>query len=279
MKTIKLLLASAMAVLTMGTVCALPAVAENTTAETYDINDVADALRDACVPESQIQQMLNVYQYCEKDENGIYFGDYYYRYDETVWTIELMGVEAINAAINENLEAGLKKYEEIMATATTTTQTTVGSNNGSATTTTTTTTTKTFEEMTMDEKIAYLYSLPEAEREAFIANLSVDEKQSILLQMSTNDQMEVLDYIANLMKELGFHMSVDNMQQGQIDVSLRDDQGNLIDSSSMGIVVEDTGWNLTGWFAAATVLVLAAIGGIGYVMYRTGKHTEEEENG
>lgn len=278
MKKLKMLLASVIAALTMGTACVCTAGAE----ETYDINDVAQALREACVPESQIQQMLNVYQYCEKDENGIYFGDYYYRYDETVWTIELMGAEAINAAINENLEAGLEKYEEFMATATTTTVTTTGTGSGSdhtTTTTTTTTTSKTFEEMTMDEKIAYLYSLPEDEREAFINNLSIDEKQSILLQMSTDDQMEILDYLANLMEELGFHMSVDNMQQGQIDVSLRDDQGNLIDSSSMGIVVEDTGWNLTGWFAVATVLVLAAIGGIGYVMYRAGKTTEEEQHG
>ena len=81
------------------------------------------------------------------------------------------------------------------------------------------------------------------------------------------------------MEELGFHMTVDNIQDNQVDVSLRDPEGNLIDSSSMGVIVEDTGWNLTGWFALASVLVLVSMGGIGYVMYCSTKASEEEQNG
>lgn len=274
MKKFKTLLVSAIVALTMGAACAMPAAAE-------DINDVAQALREACVPESQIQAMMNAYQYCEKDEYGVYFNDQYFRYDDLVYAIQLMGEEGVNAAIQENLETGLDAYEQMMGTATTTTTTSTGSGSENSTTTTTTTTApaKTFEQMTMDEKIAYLYSLPEDERKTFMENLSIDEKQSILLQMSTDSQMEILDYMAGLMEDLGFHMSVDNMQQGQIDVSLRDDQGNLIDSSSMGVIVEDTGWNLTGWFALASVLVLVSMGGIGYVMYRSSKASEEEQNG
>ncbi|MBQ4345794.1 MAG: hypothetical protein IJC75_01525, partial [Oscillospiraceae bacterium] len=149
----------------------------------------------------------------------------------------------------------------------------------SSTTTTTTTTAKTFEQMTMDEKIEYLLSLPAEERKAFMENLSTDEKQSILAQMNLDNQAAVLDQLTQIMQGLGFHVSVDQMQQGQIDLSVRDPEGNIIDQSSMGVVVEDTGWNLTGWFALASVLVLASMGGIAYVMYRSGKDPEEEQNG
>lgn len=275
MKKFKAALAALTAVLTIGTAAVWSASAE----ETYDINDVAQALRDACVPESQIQQMLNIYQYCEKDENGIYYGDYYYRYDETVWMIEGFGA-SINDVIDQYMEEALKAQEEILATATTTTTTGTGTGSeSSSTTTTTTTTAKTFEQMTMDEKIEYLLSLPAEERKAFMENLSTDEKQSILAQMNLDNQAAVLDQLTQIMQGLGFHVSVDQMQQGQIDLSVRDPEGNIIDQSSMGVVVEDTGWNLTGWFALASVLVLASMGGIAYVMYRSGKDPEEEQNG
>ena len=275
MKKFKAALAALTAVLTIGTATFWSASAE----ETYDINDVAQALRDACVPESQIQQMLNIYQYCEKDENGIYYGDYYYRYDETVWMIEGFGA-SINDVIDQYMEEALKAQEEILATATTTTTTGTGTGSeSSSTTTTTTTTAKTFEQMTMDEKIEYLLSLPAEERKTFMENLSTDEKQSILAQMNLDNQAAVLDQLTQIMQGLGFHVSVDQMQQGQIDLSVRDPEGNIIDQSSMGVVVEDTGWNLTGWFALASVLVLASMGGIAYVMYRSGKDPEEEQNG
>lgn len=275
MKKFKAALAALTAVLTIGTAAFWSASAE----ETYDINDVAQALRDACVPESQIQQMLNIYQYCEKDENGIYYGDYYYRYDETVWMIEGFGA-SINDVIDQYMEEALKAQEEILATATTTTTTGTGTGSeSSSTTTTTTTTAKTFEQMTMDEKIEYLLSLPAEERKTFMENLSTDEKQSILAQMNLDNQAAVLDQLTQIMQGLGFHVSVDQMQQGQIDLSVRDPEGNIIDQSSMGVVVEDTGWNLTGWFALASVLVLASMGGIAYVMYRSGKDPEEEQNG
>ncbi len=274
MKSLKKAIQSAAAALAIGAVLA----AAPTTASAYSINDVAQALRNACVPESQIQQMLNVYQYCEKDANGIYYGDYYYRYDEIVWTIEGFG-ESINDVIAEYMDTAIGMQQQIMAsaTATTTTTTGTGSGNGSTTTTTVTTSSKNFELMTMDEKIAYLAAMPDDERKAFMANLSIDEKQSILAQMSVGDQAAVLDQMVQIMQQLGFHMSVDNMQQGQIDVSVRDENGNLIDSSNIGVIVEDTGWNLTGWFALASVLVLVAMGGIGYMIYCSGKEAEEDE--
>lgn len=275
MKSLKRAIQSAAATLGIGAALAATPI----TANAYNINDVAQALRNACVPESQIQQMLNVYQYCEKDENGIYYGDYYYRYDEIVWTIEGFG-SSINDVIDQYMDTAISMQQQVMAsaTATTTTTTSMGSGNGSSTTTTTVKPEKSFELMTMDEKIAYLASLPDDERKAFMANLSIDEKQSILAQMSTDNQAAVLDQMTQILKELGFHMSVDNMQQGQIDVSVRDENGNLIDSSPMGVIVEDTGWNLTGWFALASTLVLISVGGIGYMIYRSSKETEEEDH-
>lgn len=275
MKKIKAALAALTAVLTIGTAAFWSASAE----ETYDMDDVAQALREAVVPESQIQAIMNAYSYCEKDENGVYFGDDYFLYSDLVAMIEMLGSEGVNQAIEENLESGLAAYEQLMSTATTTTATTTGSGSDSSTTATTTTTAKTFAQMTMDEKIAYLYSLPEDERKTFMDNLSIAEKKSILLQMDADSKMEILDYLSQLMKELGFQLSVDDIQDNQIDLSVRDPEGNIIDQSSMGVVVEDTGWNLTGWFALASVLVLASMGGIAYVMYRSGKDPEEEQNG
>lgn len=275
MKSLKKAIQSVAATVAIGAALA----ATPMTANAYNINDVAQALRNACVPESQIQQMLNVYQYCEKDENGIYYGDYYYRYDEIVWTIEGFG-DSINDVIDQYMDTAIAMQQQIMASATATTTTTTGTGSGGGSTTTTTTVKppKSFELMTMDEKIAYLAALPDAERKEFMANLSIDEKQSILAQMSTDNQAAVLDQMTQILKELGFHMSVDNMQQGQIDVSVRDENGNLIDSSPMGVIVEDTGWNLAGWFALASVLVLISVGGIGYMVYRSSKVTEEDDN-
>ncbi len=274
MKSLKKALQSVAATLAIGAALA----AAPMTANAYSINDVAQALRNACVPESQIQQMLNVYQYCEKDANGIYYGDYYYRYDEIVWTIEGFG-DSINDVIDQYMDTAIAMQQQIIASATATTTTTTGNGNGGGSTTTTTVKPeKSFELMTMDEKIAYLASLPDDERKEFMANLSIDEKQSILAQMSTGNQAAVLDQMTQILKELGFHMSVDNMQQGQIDVSVRDENGNLIDSSPMGVIVEDTGWNLTGWFALASVLVLISLAGIGYMIYRSADESKEEDH-
>ena len=228
------------------------------------------ACRAQGLPELAIQSGLNYIHNEGKTSPEDY--DYYIEcltvYEDEIWA----NIEDI---------FGIPR-ETTTPAATTTVVTTTGPNGETEPTTTTTTTTTAITEnagiddgvkdwgitsaqwinMTLDEKIAFVNSLPEADRATFLYSLNADERVSIIKQMSTDNKVNIVGTLTDIGKEMGLNITVDELTGDSLTLSVRDDDGTLVDVSSVGTGVEDTGISYKGLISCAVGLMLAAGAGI-----------------
>lgn len=139
----------------------------------------------------------------------------------------------------------------------------------------TTTKQKPFINMTLEEKVAYVQSLPEEERAKFMASLSNTEKNSIIKQLSLNDKTDIINKLIETGKTMGFYFTVDDLEDDKLTISARDEEGKLIDVSSMGVVVDDTGISHTGLISGLLTGVAAAGAGLYLIGRKLGKEQHE----
>ena len=91
-------------------------------------------------------------------------------------------------------------------------------------------------------------------------------------------QANVMQGFINAGEQLGMHVTVDDIGGANgISYSVRNSDGTLIDSSTIGAGVDDTGWNLTVPFLAAAGAVVLSAGGIVWLALRSRK--ENDANG
>lgn len=278
MKTLKLMLAGAAAVLMTGAAM-LHAAAEGS------VQDVYDAMRQIGLPESMIQQAKNTYESHPEmhDENGMTINGQYGSYLDWADNIYVME-DTIWKKLAEQYQVPVDKIKEYLAEKPGQTEppatTAAGSGSGSTVTTTATTarkSDKTFINMTAEEKKAYLLGMTEDERVKFLANLTQSERKSILKQLSADDKADLMKDFAEIGKSLGMNVTVDNIDGNDISYSVRDENGNLIDSSSIGTRVDDTGWDLTVPVLGSAGMILLCAGGLVLLTVRAGRRKAESD--
>lgn len=266
------------------TICAASACAAfSLSAAAKDINDVCAALREIGIPEYAVQECMNYYYTCQHDAEGTYDDKgNYYRYDD-MCAMVYDNQEAVKQVIANQFPAAPPT-----TTATTVTPAPPASDdaNGeqpavstaaSTAPTTTPAAQKPFSSMTLDEKKAYIGAMSEGERQKFLNEMSVDDRNSIIKQLPADDKADIAQVFIDTMKMMGFSMTVDDISDDKMDISVRNSDGLLIDSSSLGSTVEDTGWDLRLPFAIALSMLLCAVGGLGWIALRGGK--KEAANG
>ena len=251
------------------------------------VQDVYDAMRRIGMPESIIQDAKTQFQNTEHDANGMTVNGHYYTYDVWADLVEINQDQIWNEVAKQfDLSGDDLKQSYQTATAPTGTTADTGKQSGTTTTKVTTyitttkpsvTTDKPFTKMTLDEKKAYVKSLPESERAAFIAGLSNTERNSIIKQMDPASQANVMQGFINVGEQFGMHVTVDDIGGADgISYSVRNSEGKLIDASSIGGGVDDTGWNLTVPFVAAAGTVLLSAGGFIWIALHSGKPRREK---
>jgi len=136
-----------------------------------------------------------------------------------------------------------------------------------------------FVKMTLEEKQAFIASLPVEQRAAYLAGLTPAERKSLLKQVGKDVQADILKDFVDAGETLGMHVSIDKVGDGQIDYSVRDGDGTLVDSSSIGNTVDDTGWDMTLPVVGSAGTIVLSIGGFGWTAYRANKRREEVLHG
>ena len=87
---------------------------------------------------------------------------------------------------------------------------------------------KDFLNMTLNEKVEYINSLPADQRNDFVQNMSNEERNSFLKQMKTSDQLDVISAMTDVGKAFGVNFSVDSVSDDASSVSIHDENGNLV---------------------------------------------------
>ncbi len=241
------------------------------------VEDVYAAMRRIGLPESMIQEAKIQYQNTAHDANGMSINGNYFTYDVWADMVEIYEDDIWNAV---GAQFGISGEDIKNATTDTTPQQTAPAETTSTTTVAETPTEpvqteKAFINMTLEEKQAYVASLPESERASFLANLSTSERNSIIKQMDTDSQATIANGFIELGKELGMNITLGKFDGDGISYSVRNSDGTLIDVSSVGTSVDDTGWDTTVPVLGSSAMILSAIGGLTLF---TRKQRKEEQD-
>ena len=264
------------------------------------IEDVCNAIREVGFTEAYVTQFMNNYQTLPHDdegmenEDGFYdtyanWADYIVIYQNRITSrlSEELGIdpEAVKTADPSAYISQFTAPESAEAQTTAPVDAQTGEN-GSAVTQTTAVTDASagthskededaFVRMTLEEKKAFLSSLPEDQRAAYIAGLTPAERRSLLKQVGTDVQADIMKDFVDAGETLGMHVSVDKIENGQIEYTVRNKEGTLVDSSAIGNTVDDTGWDLTLPVLGSAGTILLSVGGLGWTALRANKRRDE----
>ncbi len=259
------LLISAAAV--CGTVSAAPAAFAAT------IDDVAAVARQYGIPESAIQQGYNEY-YADPD---VYTSEHF---DSAIAYIEAYHQDIINqltgGSDNPQTPTEAPVQTEPATTETSTETVTKPASSGESSpqapadesTIPNRVPEKEFINMTLEEKQNYVASLSPEDQTAFLNSLSPDELKSVVKQLPTEEKASVLDNFAKASSSLGVNVTVDEISNDSVSISMRNNKGELVDVASLGVIVEDTGYDYRPVYLIAAAMLLAAAGGIWLVLRR-----------
>ena len=87
---------------------------------------------------------------------------------------------------------------------------------------------------------------------------------------------EIAGGLVELGQEMGMNLSVEDVDTFRFQV--RDKNGRLIDSATLGTTVDPTGWNTTVPVLGGSAMILLALGGFAVMLRRTGRQ-EDQSNG
>ncbi len=272
-------ISAAAAVLLCGAAMPFAASAES-------VEDVYEAMRRIGLPESMVQEAKIQYQNTEHDDEGMTINETYLTYDVWADMVELYEDDIRNEVGKQFGVSGEAIKEAAEAERSQQPAETLPASESSASPAETAPAKtekpavsveppKPFVNMTLDEKKDYVASLPETERAGFIAGLSTSERNSVIKQMSADSQANIASGFIQLGEQFGMHISVDQLDGSGINYSVRNGDGTLIDVSSVGTTVDDTGWNTTVPVLAGSAMILSAAGGL---ILLTRRQRKEEQD-
>ncbi len=136
---------------------------------------------------------------------------------------------------------------------------------------------KEFINMTLEEKQAYVASLPEDERQAFMHSLSAEELKSIVKQLPVDDKAVIVDKFVEAGESMGIEVTVDEISDDNVSMIMKNEKGELIDIATVGVIVEDTGYDYSLVYSICGACIIAAAGGIWLVIRKCFNKNETEE--
>lgn len=132
-----------------------------------------------------------------------------------------------------------------------------------------TTQTEKFAALSPEEQKEKLSNMTTEEKKEFISSLSSQEKNSIIKNLPNEDKIEIINELINTGSQLGMNFTVDEFTKDSLAFSVRDDKGDLVDVSSMGIVIDETGINYSKIMIICAVVVLLSLIGIAITFKKT----------
>lgn len=113
--------------------------------------------------------------------------------------------------------------------------------------------------LSYDDKQAYLATFTHEQQTVIIENLSPEEYRSLLKQLPTDKKMEVIDDMKKITDDMNLTLSVDEISDDNVTISMKNDKGELVAVNQAKDVVENTGYDRRGIYAAAVAILMTSI--------------------
>ena len=213
------------------------------------IDDVAAAARAKGIPEYVIQAGYNNYN----QNPGSYSSN---DFDNAIVCLDLY---------KDNLDKAIDEYFGVTETEIQTTAAAPTENTSTQTTTISPANEEKiisqaeFIKMTLEEKLAFVNKLSDSEKAKFLNGLSNEERNSILKQLSTEQKIDILSNFIDAGNSMGLNFQIEDINNDSLSMSIRNENGDLIDVSGIGSTVEDTGYDYRLFAKIAGIIVSASL--------------------
>ena len=115
-----------------------------------------------------------------------------------------------------------------------------------------------FINMSYDDKMNYIRNFTPEQQQVILDNLTTEERKSLMKQLPIEQKAEVVDSMANFGETLDINISVEEISEDNISLSMRNDEGEIVGMVNAGVLVEDTGYDRRGLFALSAGLIAVA---------------------
>ena len=119
-------------------------------------------------------------------------------------------------------------------------------------------------------------SMTPEEKKNYVAGLTNQEKNQILKDLDKDKQLEIINGIIDASSALGMNVTVDELTGDSIKYSIRNDEGNIVDSSAMGVIIDDTGFNYTALILSSLAVII--LSGSGIVLLSVRQRRKNDNN-
>lgn len=124
-----------------------------------------------------------------------------------------------------------------------------------------------FIKLSYSEKMSYISSFAPDQQQIIIDNLSPEERRSILKQLPVDQKVDVVSGLSDAMKTMGLNISIEEVSDDSLELSMRNKSGELVSVSNAITLVEETGYDRRKVFAAAGALFAVSAIGL-YILIR-----------
>lgn len=125
-----------------------------------------------------------------------------------------------------------------------------------------------FIKMSYQQKMAYISSFTPAQQQAIIDDLSPEEYRSLMKQTPAEQKVQIVGTLSEAAEEMGLNITVDEITDDSLTLAMRNDKGELVNVSTAGASVEDTGYDRRGIIAFAGILIGLSISAVIVLMKR-----------
>lgn len=125
-----------------------------------------------------------------------------------------------------------------------------------------------FIKMSYDDKMAYMKGFTQAQQQAIIDDLSPAEYRSLMKQSPTDQKLQIVGKLSEAAEQLGLNVTVDEITDDSLTIAMRNGDGELVNVSTAGTTVEDTGYDRRWLIALAAAIIGTAVGALCLLMRR-----------
>lgn len=119
-----------------------------------------------------------------------------------------------------------------------------------------------FKDMDVHDKQDYVSSLPSEDKKQYLDLMTNEEKNQLVKEMDPSQQVELISGMLGVGDAFGYQFSVENVSDGAIMLSARDENGSLVGVTVLGDSVEKTGKPYLIPIAAFGGLILLSAAGL-----------------
>ena len=135
-----------------------------------------------------------------------------------------------------------------------------------------------FIKMTLEEKKEFINTLSDDEKAVFLGSLTNEERNSIIKALPTDTKIDILSNFIDAGNSMGLNMQIEDLENDKLSMSIRDDEGKLIDVSNVGVTVADTGYDYKLFALIGGAVILASLLGFYLIFKKLSAEENAEEN-